>query len=425
MLALVFRGAERDVETSNDRQRNSLIIYAATIGELSGAKAFIEHLTCGFPDDRLVLLCGQCTYLEATKQLYPNAFVGLMPDALTLSEFLSRARPRMLCILEGPSLHGRFPIRMDWALVAASSVSSFPVFVVDACLHPVHLHGLIDRLEHHFFGSVLRQGITAWYPPFEAFADELRNEGVPRSRVLMAGEIKFSNVLESDLPTPSKRLSEILEYFSYLSAPIIAAGSVTGLDEIDAVLAGWACVKAKYPAARLILAPRQVQRPEIMAAIYELLGKRSYSWIRRTAIEEQAAAPSADILVVDVFGELQYLYAVSSVCYIGRNHGVLEPMRFEKPVVTAPKEYWEPNYVTYQQFKLMLDAGGICSLEAINDLGCTFLRLIEDDDYRQTFVDGAKRTCAEQQGAVHRIMAHMRSCIKVAAAAGGKTSQMR
>ena len=77
----------------------------------------------------------------------------------------------------------------------------------------------------------------------------------------------------------------------------------------------------------------------------------------------------ADAIIIDVFGELPHYYSVASVAYIGRNHTVLEPLRFNVPTVVAPRHDWSQNYVTFPAYKQLIDEKGIIEAADKAELG--------------------------------------------------------
>ena len=143
-----------------------------------------------------------------------------------------------------------------------------------------------------------------------------------------------------------------------------------------------------------------------MEPIYRLLEGENYSFARRSRPSQGDL--DADILVVDVFGELVHFYEVANVCYIGRNHGVLEPLRFHKPVVVAPEQYWASDYVTFPHYDAMVRAEAICQTECMDKTGAAFLHVIEDAEFRESMIGRAVEFCERQRDGLARIIAHVR-----------------
>jgi len=68
------------------------------------------------------------------------------------------------------------------------------------------------------------------------------------------------------------------------------------------------------------------------------------------------------LLILDTFGELKAFYSVASVCYVGCNHNVLEPLSFGKAtIVSGECNSLYPSYPVYrltQEKNLVLHAEG-------------------------------------------------------------------
>lgn len=157
--------------------------------------------------------------------------------------------------------------------------------------------------------------------------------------------------------------------------------------------------------ARLIMAPRHVNNSENMAKLYSYLSAKGIHFAKRS--EGGDRLKSAEALVIDVFGELPHFYSVASIAYIGRNHGVLEPLRFLVPTVVAPQSDWAANYVTFPAYKHMIDHGGIIEARDKQELGQIFKRIIDDPDYGKQFVKRATQVAENERGAGERIVRHM------------------
>jgi 3-deoxy-D-manno-octulosonic-acid transferase len=123
-------------------------------------------------------------------------------------------------------------------------------------------------------------------------------------------------------------------------APVFLAGS-TGDGEEPHVLAAFQTVRAAYPAARLVLVPRHIQRtPEIEGYVRDA----GLTSVRRTQLPAQAERSRAEqcVVIVDTLGELARLYALATVAFVGRSlvpqggSNVLQAAAQGKPVLFGP-----------------------------------------------------------------------------------------
>lgn len=109
-----------------------------------------------------------------------------------------------------------------------------------------------------------------------------------------------------------------------------------GVDEDDLVLAGWAEWVAAFPRLVMILAPRQPNRFDVVAA---KLSERGIAFRRRSALTAMGAP---GVLLLDSMGELGGVYRLADVVFMGGTlarrggHNILEPALLGKPVVAGP-----------------------------------------------------------------------------------------
>ena len=381
----------------------SIIIYAATIGELNAARFLIEKIKNQWPDKQVVLLSGQYHYLSDYKKNYPDLNVLCTIDfsPCQLNKLFKQLRPEFVFFIEGPSLHGRFPIRLNLNLPVQCLKDKVPLYVVNACLYKDYIASTIDRLEHKLFADLHKQAVTQWFVANPQFAKSLRNENIPADRITVSGDIKFDAIFLSDLKAPDVELQEIIKHFKN-SYPLIVAGSVKAPEEYQAIIYGWLELKNKYPQAQLILAPRYVQEEKMMQAIYHFLDKEGISYSRRSSGIEHIS--KCELMVVDTFGELNYFYQLATLAFAGRNHGVLEPMRFNKPVLVGPEKGWDAGYPTsYYLYREMLEKKALIQIDNYSDVGSVFISLLDNPTLIEKQVNFANLAIEDQSGAVEKI----------------------
>jgi 3-deoxy-D-manno-octulosonic-acid transferase len=396
-------------EMERGEYANALLVYAATIGEFHPLKPVIDSYLERRPGTPLVILSGQTQYIEALRAAYPHAAVGTPPPSAPwlYDQLFNMIRPRILALGEGPCLHLHFPIPFDLALPAACVRHSTPMVVVNATLHRYLVSSRLDYIEGRLFGSIYRDALRYWYTPNDIFKSWLLKAGVPSDRIIVTGDLRFDAL--RGLGERSSEFADLLKYLGSISDPKIVAGSINAIDEEGPVIDGWIELRKKYPGSRLIMAPRHVNNRDNMRQLYDYLDSKGVRYAKRS--EGMERTKEADAIVVDVFGELPHYYSIASVAYIGRNHGVLEPLRFRVPTVVAPRRDWRADYVTFPYYKQMIDENGIIEAPDKAELGQIFLKIIDAPDYGKAYVSNALRVAASQKGAAKRIVEHLESFV--------------
>ena len=388
---------------ANSAFRGGVMVYAGTIGEFNAIRPLLDLIGENVPNIGFIVIVGQEQYAQSIHRSIPNAAVVVPtgPDPRVVDRLFELASPRLLVFSEGPCLHAHFPIRCDLSLSAACLRHGVPAIVANASLYDRAFQSRIDIVEHVLFRNLHTNAIRHWYAPNSGIRDELFSAGVPAKRISVVGDMKFDNIKFSELAPPSAELAEILSHLTQSNTPIVVAGSVNAIDEQAAVIAGWLELRRLYPKARLVIAPRYVNNVDVMKTLYEYLIKHNIRFARRSA--GSAAVSEADVIVVDVFGELLYYYAHASVTYLGRNHGVLEPLRFGKPIIVAPITDWDKDHVSFFNYNLMCQAKGLLQLDDKRNIGKAFARFLEDADFRSCYTVTATEIVKTQQGAAQRI----------------------
>lgn len=118
--------------------------------------------------------------------------------------------------------------------------------------------------------------------------------------------------------------------------------------------------------------------------------------------------PKHQLLILDTFGELPYFYEYANISFAGRGHGVLEPLRYGKPVVVGPHQFWtKENSTSYLLYEYMRNNQALIECIDYDQLGSVFMRVLDDENFRNNYVQNAKIAIGLQLGASARILDHI------------------
>ena len=392
----------------------AIMVFAATIGEINGIRPLTVKLSERFLEPHLIFITKKDIYESVVLKQFPKATV-IDSDAMSLStteRLLNNYAVKALLIAEGPALLARFSMYLSPALPLRCRARNVPVFVVNACLFPRHLGGIVGRnpllstlFDFMFFSSFTRS-IAHWYAPYPEVAEALVRSGATSGRVSVVGDIKFDVSPLDRNQTQSADLLALLESLKAQEVPIIVAGSVTNFGDIDALISAWRAVRKDLGRCILVLAPRRIHDKPHMEALYRHLAESGVAYRKRSDV--QGDHDGIEFLVLDTFGELSELYSISTVCFIARNHGVLEPLFFGKPVVVGPEQDWvAPSALP--QYRFMVASGAIYQLSDNAQMAVAFGRLIEDSQLRNELIDRANAVLSAQRGALDRVYSDIAS----------------
>ncbi len=251
---------------------------------------------------------------EGAPDLVPQAFPVDIPGCAKRA--VKRLSPRALVLVETEI----------WpTLFREARASGVPVFIVNARLS--------DRSFRRTqkFKTLYEKALTDVFiaAQSEEHAARFRILGAGSERIVVLGNLKYDLRPPEDFERVRETLARGLP-----EAPLWVAGSVREGEEA-LVLEAHAAVRAAVPGARLILAPRHLNRAPLCLEQCQKLGLRG---VERTS----GAGPDWDVLILDTVGELWSAYALGTAAFVGGSlvplggQNVLEPAFLGKPVLFGP-----------------------------------------------------------------------------------------
>jgi len=150
-----------------------------------------------------------------------------------------------------------------------------------------------------------------------------------------------------------KIAGEIKKTKSYIkpeNIELIVAGS-THPDEEEAVLEAFVAYKESNKRARLVIVPRH---PERFAGVYALMQRYAQKYKLTLEKFSQTKALESDLVLVDMMGELNNIYAISDIAILGGafredvgGHNPLEPAFFGCKIITGKHFFHQKELFKY------------------------------------------------------------------------------
>jgi 3-deoxy-D-manno-octulosonic-acid transferase len=371
----------------------SIWIHAVSVGEVLTARALAADLKTRYPRLRLFLstttIAGQQVARRNLQHL-DGVFYFPFDWAFIVRRTLSLVKPRLFVMMETeiwPNLLHICRKRGVKTVVINGRISqrSFPRY----------------RLVRPFFRRVLAD-VDRFCMQSEESARRLVTLGADPARVTVTGSLKFDS-LELPVATPHGKPRERVLRFFRLSPnrTVVVAGSTMKSEEA-AFLRAFARVKAKFPSALAVLAPRQ---PERFAEVERVARDAGFVTMRRTELPIDAE-PRADVVVLDTIGELAQLYQVATAVFVGGSladhggHNILEPAIFGKPIVFGPH---------MQNFKEIADAfltnDAAVQVQSDGELDDVLIQLVTDPVRRARLGAAARALVEANRGAKDKTLA--------------------
>jgi 3-deoxy-D-manno-octulosonic-acid transferase len=358
---------------------NPLWIHAASVGEVRSAEPLIRELKARHPDRNIVISTFTATGNRIARQIpgvdtaiyLPLDFPAIVRRALSAFE------PGILIIIETEI----------WPnLLRGAAARGIPV---------VLLSGRISEkafARYSILGVFFRQVLAHFSvlgmqsPGDAARAAQL---GAEEKKLTVVGSLKFA---ERHTDNREQRLLAARDMSRRLW---VAGSSHRGEEEI--LLAAFKSARARIPGLSLVLAPRH---PERFDEVEKLLQNSPFAFQRKSRIttEEYFAR---DVLLLDTLGELPEFFAAGDIAFVGGslvNHGghnVLEPARFEKPILFGP---YMANFRSIAEE--MKQGGGAIEVHDAATLSCALVGLLVDSETRRQMGERACRVAGANREAL-------------------------
>ena len=310
-----------------------------------------------------------------------------------------------------------FPLDLPWfvrrtlnaiqpALILIVETEIWPNFLRAAAAYPARVVFINGRISGRSFTryrlirSLLRralQPVDCFLMQSEVDAARIRDLGAEPRHVHMAGNLKF-DLLPPQQPALDALLQQRLTEAG-ISHVLVAGSTMEG--EEEEVVEAFRQVRAHFPTALLLLAPRHPQRFDAVGAWLDQTGM---PYVRRTRLVALPLPPGG-VLLLDSVGELAALYKHASVAFVGGSlvphggHNVLEPAFFGVPILFGP--YMHNFAAIAEQF---LGAHAAFRADSALELGHLWERLLRDPELRQSSGQAARQLLDSKRGATARAM---------------------
>lgn len=306
--------------------RPSIWVHAVSVGEVQAAGPLLPLLRQAYPGCPLVLSTITPGGFQIASRLLADGGSVPIYFPLDLRGCVTRAlealRPKALLLMESEL----WPMTIRLAKARGIRIAvingrvSLRAFQRYLAIKPLAI-GMLRRVDVFLMQS-------------QADADRIIQLGAPAERVHALGNLKWDASLGSR-PTPQTVQDTAAGLGLNGRERLIVAGS-THRGEERIVLDAFRALRASHPEARLILAPRHLER---VAEVEALVRRAGFTTIRLS--EARGQAPW-DAGIVDAFGQLAVYYGLATVVFIGGSlipHGGQNPLEaagLGKPIVFGP-----------------------------------------------------------------------------------------
>jgi len=301
-------------------------MHAVSFGEVQVAATLIKAMARLVPDLSFFLTVGTPAGLQAAREaLGPEATVAALPwDAYGgPARAMRRLSPDLLVVIETeiwPNLLRAARKRGVRTMLANGRIST-------------ESYRIYRRFRFLFREALDCFDLMAMN--HAVYRDRIVALGADPDRVTVAGSAKYDALLDRVDPARAERYRADMGLGP--ERRILVAGS-TRTGEEAMILEVFQRLRRDFPDLALILAPRHVERAGELAALIRDSGLS----VRRRSAPIRSGDRDVDVILVDVMGELFYLYGLGEAAICGGSlvslggQNPLEPAAWAKPVLYGP-----------------------------------------------------------------------------------------
>ena len=367
-------------------------IHAVSVGEVKLAAGLAKEIERQLPCHEIAVSSTTVQGMEIARKTFAGRTVFNSPldFSWVVRADYRNLRPCCLVLVE---------LELWPNLLVEAKRLDLPVVVINCRITERSNRGY-QLLDTFWGGFIPSLGVRMFCTQNEVYARRLLGLGIPSARVRVTGSMKYDGLRTTGDAARQKALREQLG-LAEKSLVLVAASTH---DDEEAQLADiFPSIAKEFPAARLVIVPRHVERAE---AVVKAVSKAGLRPVRKTQLTEKSAESDwRTIPIVDTMGELIDVMALATVVFVGKSisvenrggHNMLEPAALGKPVIFGPHV---ANFQSEADFLLANGAARqVRGKIGLRDACVEFLR---SPDLRNEMGRKAAGLIAQNQGATRR-----------------------
>ena len=393
-------GLVRREEIAPVADTNCIWLHGASVGEMVAISPLVKEIKNLMPERKILVSAVTVGGYDMARQIMPeaDAIINFPLDLpFVASSMVSRIRPGIFIMVETelwPNFlrairERNIPAMMMNGRISEKSAKSYR-----------YLSSLLRDMLNTINLFCMQSSIDAKY---------ITQLGADPEKIIVTGNTKFDQTYAEVSP------EDLAAYKTELGLgedayPVIVAGS-THRTEAEAVLTSFTALRKKYPHARLVVAPRKLNRIE---EIKKVNAKFGYAMAFRSELKDiEGRRPEFPVILLDTIGELGRIYAIGDIVFVGGSlvhyggHNVLEPAAHAKPILVGPSmEDFKDS------FSLLSKAGACRMVSDTAGLTEAFLEIADDDVLRKKMGDASIQIIRENRGAALKTIHYLTDLLK-------------
>lgn len=366
-------------------------IHAVSVGEVNASMPLLRRLITDHPHSELLVTTttptGSRLLIERLGNKIKHQYLPV-DIPFFLNYFLNKWNPKILILLETEI----------WPnLINICKRRSIYTALVNARLSEKSKDNYLK------YNSLMKPAIEKIDLILTQFESDKRRflEIADRKDINTCGNLKFDQDIPFELEDISKTIKQDWSTDGELR-PILIAASTHETEE-DEVLKAFKKILISSPNALLILVPRHLERFERVKKIIQASGLALVSRSKKEDVKK-----NTQVLLGDTIGELNFLYSLSDVAFVGGSlidHGgqnLLEPAAQGLAIISGPSLR---NFSDISDQLIKKEA--LTVIRSAEELSEKFIELVENADVLKKSGEAAFEVFMTNRGALEKIINYL------------------
>jgi 3-deoxy-D-manno-octulosonic-acid transferase len=361
------------LENSNDDgPEESLWFFCSTIGELNACSSFIDKK---YAKNKIVFITDRIFYKDSYLDKYPNASVfEVKSENNQIELLLNRFSPQEFYVCEIPCSPNDAPCRFPYEILRAIKNAGAKIYLINGWLYQYEPACMQDKIERLLFSNEYIQMFDGITVQAESVKNLLVEKGADKNRISVTGNMKFDALYNPEIRGGNSVSKYLIKKLSE-TKHVVVAGCLINEFEYEQVAKAFSEVLTVFPDAVCVFAPRHPEKQDQLDFIEKILNENNLTYAFKSKIESSENF-NKKLLILDTLGELKRFYSIGSVCYVGRDHNVLEPLFLNKKVIVP--DGWNQQYPSYPVFDIV-NKKGLVTVYKENELGNDLITIMQSD----------------------------------------------
>jgi len=308
--------------------------HAASVGEVNTLKPLVEELQKSTPVLNIAVSTNTKAGRGTAESSFPQSTIFYLPfdSSLFVGNALRRIKPDLLVLVE----------QEIWPnLILSAKKYNVPVIIINGRITDRSLHRYVNLLQKLPYNRIIRKVIGSLDKVCvqnNSYAERFGLIGVSPSKIFVTGNMKYDIGRNSKCQNPNDKYptSDYRELFGIGNTTfVIVAGSTHPPEEEFLLETYQKLIVSHTQEIKLIIAPRHLER---LNEVEHLIARHGFNSYKRSGLNGSTTPSKNSVIILDTFGELDKVYAIASVVFVGGTvakrggHNLIEPASLGKPI---------------------------------------------------------------------------------------------